>query len=190
MAAAEPRSPVRAQKVSVRALFALAVVAVGVYGFDQLTKFLISTRLVENDSVDVLGQFLQFHFVKNPGAAFSLASGSTWVFSIVAAAVTVFIIVFARRIRSITWAVICGMLLGGTAGNLTDRLFREPGFGRGHVVDFIQVYGFGAIFNIADSFIVVSMALFIFASIRGIRLDGQPSIRAEKNSALPPAEEK
>jgi signal peptidase II len=157
----------------VRALVVLAVVALAVYGFDQLTKFLIVTHLTEGEQVNVLGNILTFHFVKNPGAAFSLASGMTWIFSIAASAVVVFIILFARRIRSIGWAVLFGMLLGGTTGNLTDRLFREPGFGVGHVVDFIQVYGFPAIFNIADSFICASMALFIILTIRGVGLDGR-----------------
>lgn len=146
------------------------------YSFDQLTKFLIVSSLYEGQQVNVLGNILQFHFVKNSGAAFSLASGMTWIFSIAAAAVTVFIVLFSRRIRSVGWAVLFGMLLGGTTGNLTDRLFREPGFGIGHVVDFIQVYGFPAIFNVADSFIVASMGLFIILTIRGIGLDGHRTV--------------
>ncbi len=133
--------------------------------------------MTEGEQIDVLGAVLQFHFVKNSGAAFSFASGSTWIFSIVAALVTVFIIWYSRRIRSIAWAILFGMLLGGTTGNLTDRLFREPGFGLGHVVDFIQVWGFPAIFNIADSFIVASMGLFIILSLRGVRLDGRRAVR-------------
>jgi signal peptidase II len=134
----------------------------------------------------VLGEVLQFHFVKNSGAAFSLASGSTWFFSIVATGVAVFIIWYARRIRSMSWAILFGMLLGGTLGNLTDRLFREPSFGLGHVIDFVQVWGFPAIFNVADSFIVASMGLFIILSLRGVRLDGtrpqkpQPAEAAER----------
>jgi signal peptidase II len=159
--------------VSVRALIVLALVAVVVYTVDQLTKYLIATHLTEGEQVRVIGDILTFHFVKNPGAAFSLASGTTWIFSIAASAVTIFIIGFSRRIHSLGWAVLFGMLLGGTTGNLTDRLFREPGFGVGHVVDFIQVYGFPAIFNIADSFICASMGLFIILTIRGIGLDGR-----------------
>lgn len=151
----------------------LAIVAIAVYGFDQITKILITENLREGQQVDVLGSVLQFHFVKNPGAAFSLASGSTWIFSIIAAGVTVFILWYSRRIRSVAWAVLFGMLLGGTAGNLTDRLFRDPGFGLGHVVDFLQVWGFPAIFNVADSFIVASMGLFIILSVRGVRIDGR-----------------
>ena len=178
MAATEPQardtaSPVSGSAVSVSALIALALVAVIVYGFDQFTKFLIVSNLTEGEQVTAIGTFLQFHFVKNSGAAFSIASGSTWIFSIAASAVTIFIIGFARRIRSVAWAVLFGMLLGGTTGNLTDRLLREPGFGVGHVIDFLQVQGFPAIFNIADSFIVASMGLFILLTIRGVGLDGR-----------------
>ncbi len=120
----------------------------------------------------VLGEILQFFFVRNSGAAFSLASGSTWIFSIIAAAVVVFIIWFARASARSAGRVMFGLLLGGTLGNLTDRLFREPGFGVGHVVDFISVYGFPAIFNVADIAIVASMGLFILLTLRGIGLDG------------------
>lgn len=177
LAATEPEAKART-KVSVRALVALALVALVVYFLDQGSKYLIVGGMTEGREVRVLGEFLQFHFVKNSGAAFSFASGSTWIFSIAASAVTIFILVFARRIRSIGWALLFGMLLGGTVGNLSDRLFRAPGFGVGHVVDFIQVYGFPAIFNIADSFIVVSMALFIVLTLRGVGLDGRRSARS------------
>ena len=193
MAETEPQAKAPASKgsgstVSVRALIVLALVAVVVYVFDQFTKFLIVSNLTENEQVKAIGNLLQFHFVKNSGAAFSIASGSTWIFSIAASAVTIFIIGFARRIRSVGWAVLFGMLLGGTTGNLTDRLARAPGFGVGHVVDFIQVQGFPAIFNIADSFIVASMGLFILLTIRGIGLDGRktsdrPSTAAVESSA-------
>jgi len=162
-------------------LATLGAVALVVYGLDQLTKFLIVANMTEGQQIEVLGQALQFLFVKNSGAAFSLASGSTWIFSIVAAGVAIFIVWYARRIRSIAWALLFGMLLGGTVGNLTDRLFREPSFGLGHVVDFIQVWGFPAIFNIADSFIVASMGLFIILSLRGVRLDGRRALNANES---------
>jgi signal peptidase II len=194
LAATEPQAKASASKrsgstISVRALIVLALVAVVVYGLDQLTKFLIVSNLTENEQVKAIGNLLQFHFVKNSGAAFSIASGSTWVFSIAASAVTIFILGFARRIRSVGWAVLFGMLLGGTTGNLTDRLARAPGFGVGHVVDFIQVQGFPAIFNIADSFIVASMGLFILLTIRGIGLDGRKaSDRPSTGAVGAPAE--
>jgi signal peptidase II len=174
--------------VRVWALVALALVALAVYGFDQATKYLITENLRVGEQVPVVGELLQFHFVKNSGAAFSLASGSTWFFSIVASAVVIFIIWYARRIRSTGWAILFGMLLGGTLGNLTDRLFRGPSFGLGHVVDFIQVWGFPAIFNIADSFIVASMGLFIILTIRGIGLDGRRHARLAANDSAPVAD--
>lgn len=174
--------------VRVWALVALALVALAVYGFDQITKYLITENLRVGEQVPVVGELLQFHFVKNSGAAFSLASGSTWFFSIVASAVVIFIVWYARRIRSTGWAILFGMLLGGTLGNLTDRLFREPSFGLGHVVDFIQVWGFPAIFNVADSFIVASMGLFIILTVRGIGLDGRRHARLAATESAPVAD--
>ena len=120
----------------------------------------------------MVGEVLQLHYVTNSGAAFSLASGFTWILSIVAVAVIGFIVIFAPRIRSLGWATMFGLVLGGALGNVTDRLFREPAFGSGHVIDFIQVWGFPAIFNAADIAVVSSMGLFILLSLRGIGLDG------------------
>jgi signal peptidase II len=165
----------RIDRRTVRVLVVLALVALGIYGFDQFSKNLIVGNLTENQQVNVIGDILQFHFVKNSGAAFSLGTGVTWVFALVAAAVVVFIIVFAPRIRSFSWAILFGLLLGGALGNLSDRLFRPPGFGEGRVVDFIQVIYFPAIFNIADSAIVIAMCLFVLLTIRGVRLDGHRS---------------
>lgn len=154
-------------------LVLLGVAAVVVYVADQVTKTLVVSNLVEGQPVQVLGNFLVFHFVRNPGAAFSLASGSTWIFSILAAAVTAAIIVFARKIKSLAWAVVFGLLLGGTLGNLTDRLTRAPSFGEGHVIDFISTpWMLPAIYNVADIAIVSSMILFVLLTILGINIDG------------------
>jgi signal peptidase II len=150
----------------------LAAVAVVVYGIDQGSKYLITENLDLGDTVQVLGEVLQLHYVTNSGAAFSLASGFTWILSIVAVGVVVFIVVFAPRIRSLAWATMFGLVLGGALGNVTDRLFRPPAFGTGHVVDFLQVIGFPAIFNGADIAIVSSMGLFLLLSLRGVGLDG------------------
>ncbi len=164
-------------KVSARALAILAVVALCVYLVDQVAKVLVVSNLYEGQQVEVLGQLLQFHFVKNAGAAFSIGSGSTWIFSIVGVGVLGFVIWYAPRIRSVAWAILFGLLLGGLLGNLTDRLFREPGFGVGHVVDFLQIPLLPAIFNLADVAIVSSMVLFLILTIRGIGLDGRRSDR-------------
>lgn len=153
-------------------LVLLAAVAAVVYGLDQLAKQAVVAELELGETVSLLGEVLQLRYVTNPGAAFSLASGFTWILSAIAVGVVVVIIWFARRIRSTAWAVMLGLVLGGALGNLTDRLVRPPRFGEGHVVDFIQVIYFPAIFNIADIAIVSSMGLFILLSLRGVRLDG------------------
>ena len=164
----------RAAKVgTATALLILLAAALVVYGVDQLSKYLVVTNLTEGEVVPVLGNVLQWQFVRNPGAAFSLASGMTWIFTILAAGVITFIAWFARRIRSIAWALVFGLLLGGVLGNLTDRLLREPSFGLGHVIDFISTpWLIPAIYNIADIAILSSMALFMLLTIRGVGLDG------------------
>lgn len=157
-------------------------VAAVVYTADQLVKNWVVATLPEGRTVPVLGEFLQWHFVRNPGAAFSMASGATWIFTILAAVVVVVILWQIRRLRSVSWSLFLGLLLGGVLGNLTDRLTREPGFPEGHVIDFILTpwmwLGFTpAIYNIADMGIVVGMLLFIVISLIGLPIDGSPRSR-------------
>lgn len=140
---------------------------------DFLSKEWVLASMTEGEQRPVIGELLQWHFVRNPGAAFSLAEGSTWIFTILASAVVIFIVTQLRRIRSSLWAAVLGGLLGGTLGNLTDRLTREPGVFVGHVIDFIQVWGFPAIFNIADCFVVCSMIGVVLLVLANIGLDGQ-----------------
>lgn len=139
---------------------------------DFTSKEWMLANLEEGSRTPVIGELLQWHLVRNPGAAFSIASGMTWVFTILAAAVAVFILVQARRIRSVVWASVLGVLLGGVLGNLNDRLTRPPGVFVGHVIDFIQVWGFPAIFNVADIAVVSSMGMFMLLVLRGVGLDG------------------
>ena len=168
------------------ALIVLALIALGIYALDQISKILVVDLMAEGEVVRVLGEVLQLHFVRNPGAAFSLASGTTWVFSIIAAGVVVFIIWFARRIRSFAWGIVFGLLLGGVLGNLTDRLLREPGFGLGHVVDFLSTpWLLPAIYNVADMAIVSSMVIFMILTIRGIGLDGERVAETAQKNARP-----
>lgn len=177
-------SPASPSKASARTLAVLALVAVVAYSADQFTKFLVTTNLTVGESVPVVGQALVLYFVKNSGAAFSLGAGYTWIFSILAAVVVIVIVWFARRIRSRAWAIVFGLLLGGVLGNLTDRLFREPSFGLGHVVDFISTpWMLPAIYNVADICIVVSMALFILLTLFGVNLDGTRTTRASERAA-------
>ncbi|GAB3600173.1 signal peptidase II [Angustibacter peucedani] len=160
-------------------LVVLAVVAVGVYALDQATKALAVARLDPDRVVPLLGDLLSLRLTRNPGAAFSFATGMTWVLTLVAVAVVVVVVRSARKIGSLPWALALGLLLGGAVGNLTDRLVREPGVGRGHVVDFIA-YGHLFIGNVADVAIVVAAALVVLLGARGRALDGtRPQHRAQ-----------
>ncbi len=158
----------RASRPLVRSLFILAALVLVV---DQLTKLWAESTLTVGERSPVIGDLLGLVLIHNPGAALSLATGLTWVLTLVAIAVVVVIVRFARRLGSRAWAVALGLLLGGALGNLGDRLFREPGFARGHVVDFIA-YGDWFVGNVADIAIVVAAGLIVLLSLRGIAIDG------------------
>jgi len=155
-----------------RFVLILAACAAVAYGLDQWTKAWVVGTMSEGDVVPVLPPLLNWHFIRNSGAAFSIGQDYTWVFTIIMTVVAAGIIFYARRIRSVWWSVALGFLLGGVFGNLTDRLFREPGFGVGHVVDFIALPNF-AIFNIADSAIVGSVILWCILTLCGLGMDGR-----------------
>lgn len=145
------------------------------YTLDQLTKWWVTATMVEGQTTPVIPGILQWYFIKNPGAAFSIGVDYTWIFTIIMAVVSVGIIVTARKIRSIWWAIGLGLLLGGALGNLTDRLFRPPSFGMGHVVDFISFPNF-AIFNMADMGVVGGVIVICILTLMGIPLDGKKTV--------------
>lgn len=145
--------------------------AVVLYTIDQVTKALAEARLDGREDVSVVGELLQLRLVYNPGAAFSLGTEYTVVLSCFAMAAVVAIVWFSRRLGSTLWAVALGVLLAGVAGNLTDRLLRDPGPMRGHVVDFLMLPNF-PIFNVADICINVAAGLILVQAFRGVRLDG------------------
>lgn len=148
-----------------------ALLALLLYVLDQLTKWWVSASLVEGERLTVVPGLLWWHYVRNPGAAFSLGESVTWVFTLVMLVVAVVVLRFLPRAGTRGWVLaLCG-LLAGVCGNLTDRLLRAPGFARGHVVDFIAVPHF-AIFNLADSCICVSIAGMVLLTLRGVSLDG------------------
>lgn len=150
----------------------LAAVAAFAYALDLITKIIVVAELEpRNASVEVIGEVLRFHAVRNPGAAFGIGEALTIVFTIIAAVVIGVIARIARKLRSTPWAVALGLLLGGAFGNLTDRVFRSPGMFEGHVVDFIAPTHF-AVFNLADSAIVCGGVLIVLLSFRGIDPDG------------------
>ncbi|UNK72125.1 signal peptidase II [Microbacterium sp. H1-D42] len=136
-------------------------------------KYLTVQNLVERERVPVLGDFFELIYVRNPGAAFSLGEDFTWIFTIALTAVAVIIVWKAFGLQSRLWAVVLGLLLGGVLGNLTDRMFRAPGFPVGEVVDMISMpWMMPAIFNVADIFIVSGMISVALLVVLGLRFDG------------------
>ena len=155
-----------------RRVATLVSVAALVLALDIATKVTVVATLSNRAPISLLGGFLTLRVDRNPGAAFSLGTSMTVVFSAIAISVIVVILRTSRRIRSLPWAITLGLLLGGATGNLADRIFRYPGVFRGYVVDWIQVPHW-PVFNLADSAIVCGGILAVLLSARGVRLDGQ-----------------
>ncbi len=166
----DPNDPRRTR----RRVGLFVLVAVAAYVADVVTKVVAVETLSGRAPIEVLGELLQLRLTRNPGAAFSLGTSATFLLSLVSIAVVVVVVWLARRVASPLWAVALGLLLGGAAGNLTDRLLREPAPGKalqGHVVDFLELPNW-PVFNLADSAIVVAAALIIVQSFRSVQIDG------------------
>ena len=159
------------------------VIAAVVIASDQLTKWWAIENLSDGQTIPVIGDFIRFWLVYNPGAAFGLGTGFTWILAIIAAVVVVAVAWYGWRVRSVRWMIVIGLILGGATTHLGDRLFREPGFARGHVVDFIA-YGNFFVGNVADIAIVGGAALgVLFALLRvPLNRDGA-AVEAEPETA-------
>ncbi|AJE33578.1 lipoprotein signal peptidase [Corynebacterium humireducens NBRC 106098 = DSM 45392] len=138
----------------------MAVIILAVAAIDQATKALMLAWLEPGVPFPVIGDWFRFLLLFNPGAAFSMGENSTWLFTTIQLLFVVGISVAARRIHDRGQAFGLALIAGGALGNLIDRLFREPGFWFGHVVDFISVGGF-AVFNVADAAITVGVVVFV-----------------------------
>ena len=158
----------------------LLLVAGCVLALDVASKLLAVQELAEREPIVLLGGALTLRLVRNPGAAFGMAQGFTVVLTVVAAVVIVAIVRMASRLRSTAWAVALGLVLGGASGNLVDRLFRAPGPGRGHVVDFLELPRW-PVFNLADMAIVAAGTLMVLLAARGVGWDGTRTSNREEN---------
>lgn len=149
----------------------LAIAAVVVL-VDQITKIVAVASLEGGPWIHVVGETVRLVLIRNPGAAFSLGTESTLVFSVIATVVVVGLIWFSRRIHSTWWAWGLGLILGGAAGNLVDRYVRSPGILRGHVVDFVSV-GWWPVFNVADSCLVAGVIVIAVTVLLGVDYEGK-----------------
>ena len=161
--------PLRVGGVHPAVFFGVAAVVVAI---DAATKQLVLNSLEPGEVRDLVGSVLRLTLVRNPGAAFSFATNATWVLTLVATAVAIGVVVVSRRAVSLVWTLALGLVLGGALGNLADRFFRDPGFLRGHVVDFLELPDF-PVFNLADSAIVCGAVLVVLLTLLGRTLDGQ-----------------
>ena len=141
-----------------RALPVTLVVAVIAVVLDQGSKALAVAQLTPGERVPLVGDLFGLSLVYNPGAAFSLGSGATWIITLVGVLAAVAVVVFALRMRGARWGVALGLILGGAVGNLIDRLVNPPSFGQGHVTDFLA-YGNLFVGNVADVFVVIGVGL-------------------------------
>jgi signal peptidase II len=154
----------------------LAAVAAFVLAADVITKALVVAHLRPDQPVHLVANVLMLWLTRNPGAAFSVGTGETIVFTVIAFGVVIYIARTARRLYSLGWAIALGLLLGGAMGNLGDRIFRAPGLLRGDVVDWIAVTRYYPIFNLADSAIVCGGILAVILAMRGYRMDGTRAV--------------
>lgn len=165
----DPRDRSRLRAVSPAAVVVL--VGLVVLGIDQTLKEVALRWWTE--AVPLLpGVSLALSF--NTGAAFSLGTSLTPLLTVVACTAVVGVAWAAARVASWPWAVVFGLLGGGAAGNLVDRLTRPPGFARGAVVDYVDVSWFAA-FNAADVALTVGVLLAFVLSGRGL-----PALRARR----------
>jgi signal peptidase II len=161
----------------------LLAVAAFVLAADVISKSIVVARMADHLPIRLLGGLLTITLTRNGGAAFSIGTSMTIVFTAIAVGVIVYILRTARNLRSIGWAITLGLLLGGATGNLLDRIFRAPGPFQGHVVDWIELPHW-PVFNLADSSIVCAGVLVVLLALCGIRLDGTRSVQ-EASSPQP-----
>lgn len=163
-----------ASLIRTRYLRIILSVALAVYLLDLLTKIWAVETLEGQPPRYIIGTILRWEFARNPGAAFSSFTGATFILTLISIAVLLYLSIRTPQVSVRAWSYPWGALAGGVLGNLTDRIFRDPAPFRGHVVDWIGLPNY-ALFNIADSAIVLSVLTMAILSWRGSTYKGEPS---------------
>ncbi|MEW6636570.1 MAG: signal peptidase II [Actinomycetota bacterium] len=144
-----------------RALLVALAVAGAVFVVDQALKALVEDSIPLGESIPVIPGFLSLTHIRNDGGAFGILGGSQTILlvgSLVAVAAVLWMLLSGASSRLTTLG--CGLVLGGAAGNLLDRLTA------GAVTDYVH-FSFWYVFNAADAAITVGVALLLLASLRG-----------------------
>ena len=166
----------------------MLVIGLVVVVLDQITKIAAVALIEPGRPIELIGETVRLVLIRNPGAAFSMGTSVTALLSIVAVIVVVGLIWFSRKVHSRWWAWGLGLILGGAAGNLVDRLFRDPGVLRGHVVDFMSV-GWWPVFNVADSCLVAGVIVIAVAVLRNLDYDGT-MVAGQKKAPEPASDDR
>ncbi|MCM0677807.1 signal peptidase II [Micromonospora phytophila] len=174
-----------------RAVTILLGVALVALAADLVTKHLALLALADREPVRLLGGTVYLTLTRNSGAAWSIGSDHTWIFPLITLGVVGWILWMALHLRSLPWAISLGLVLGGALGNLTDRIFRAPGWFVGHVVDMVSLFDpYGRVwpvFNLADSALVCGVLLAVLLELTGRQRDGSRVGRAGPAAAPAPA---
>lgn len=146
-------------------MFLYMVIALAVIALDQWTKWLVLKNMELGESITIIDSFLYITSHRNSGAAWGILQGQMWFFYIITTIVTIALLYYLKKSvnEGVLFKFSLALMLGGAIGNFIDRLFRQE------VVDFIHTYPFGynfPIFNIADSSLVIGVALLIFYMVK------------------------
>jgi signal peptidase II len=147
--------------------WAMGTITLAVLAADQVSKSLVLAA----HPVGVVGSgWITVRLVRNTGASGGLASGFPVLVALAALAITVLAATFALRAHGRAVAVCLAAVLGGALGNLSDRIFRAPGLGRGGVVDWIHLAGRGGSMDVADVAIQFGVLGAVIAILVGERV--------------------
>ena len=161
-------------------------VALLVWIIDSISKDLAQRFLEDVQAKPLIGNFLKLTYVRNSGAAFSFVQNASFMLAAFAIFALFVLAYWTPRINSLPWALVFGLLLGGTLGNLTDRTFRGTGgILDGEVIDWIQLPHW-PIFNLADSAIVVAALLATWLSFRNISPISRPTKNGNDGEEVDP----
>lgn len=156
--------------ISRRLSFLALTIAVLLIGVDYWIKTMVIHNIAPFSVHNVIPGIFDITYVTNDSAAFSIGWGVTGFFTVVQTLAALTLIWFLRKIETVGWSIMAGMLLAGITGNLIDRFIRAPYGGVGHVVDYIKIPFNFPIFNLADSLIVSMMVLTVLRVMRGTKI--------------------
>ncbi len=135
---------------------------------DLILKFIVSSKLVENDIIKVIPNFFSIYYLKNTGAAFSILQDSTPFLVILSALILLVLNNYIDKEKDLNKIseISLGMVIGGIFGNMIDRIINHS------VTDFISFrifnYNF-PVFNIADIGITVGVFLLLISVLKDCR---------------------